>query len=462
MTMHHTSPLGKVRLAVLICCFALIIGVFGYAYVSGNRDVVTRDEISAKMDSLENQDLGYTYTSAYLKKFGIGNIDSLKINEIETIVETAFYKPLPEKHVLARSIGTLFLEHFYDEIDLESRTDVTDAVLKCYFASLGDPYAYYRTVDEFYEYIGSLGGNDSTVGIGVLINATTLEVISVYNDSPAEKAGIKRGDFIIAVNGHTLETHTADELATLIKGEDGTSVSITVKRNGEEITVTAIRGLVKAQSVTYEILEDEKLGYIYITQFLETTADQFKNAIDKCTEANVKGLVIDVRDNPGGLLDIVVDVIDYIVPDESGRMIACYTAMGERTVYTTQDGHSVDVPIAVICNGGTASAGELFTAAMRDFNDMDVIDAIIVGDVTYGKGVVQNSYQMTDYSGITFTIGYYNPPCDINFDGEGITPDFLADDELTGSDYPYTVALEELKKILQPNGETIALLPLAA
>ena len=285
-----------------------------------------------------------------------------------------------------------------------------------------------------------------------MVNLSTMKVDMVYRESGAEEAGIKRGDVIYGVNGKTLNDISTDEMTSMLRGEAGTTVNVTVKRNDELLDLVVIRKSLTQQSVSYEI-DADKVGYIYITQFLRSTLQEFKQAVDFCTINGAVALVIDVRNNPGGLLDSVVDVIDYLIPDADGRMIATYSESGKTHVFNTDDGHGVDLPIAVICNGNTASAGELFTAAMRDFADQGVIDAVVVGSTTYGKGIVQTSYRIYDGSGLTYTVGYYNPPCNVNFDGIGVIPDFCVED-VSEKDLPFNKAKEEILNIVYKNSTT--------
>ena len=461
MSMHCYSPLGKVRTAVIVCCLILILSIFAYAFITSSNDtVVGKEDILSNVEIHGNEDYGYTYVSSYVKKYGISNVNSYKINAIESQLESDFYKELPDERELAKETVLLFVEHFYDSIDLNDKGQVTDAVLKCFFASLGDPYAYYRTAEEFKEYMSGLEGNDEFVGIGVMMNQETLEILMVFPGSGAEEAGIKSRDVIHAVDGKTLSDLPKEELLALVAGEEGTTVNITVKRGDELLDFTVTRRVLVERSVYYD-MNDDKIGYIQITQFLQTTSSQFIEAVDYCEANGAVALVIDVRYNPGGLLSSVVSVIDYLTPDADDRRIASFTQSGQEYVYYTSDGHSVDLPIAVICNEGTASAGELFTAAMRDYGKDGVLDTVIVGTTTYGKGVVQSSYTLYDSSGITYTIGYYNPPSDVNFDGIGVIPEVEAK-EVEGKDAPLDTATKEVLKLINTNGSVAASIGAAA
>lgn len=455
MSMHYSSPLRKLRVAVIICCLILIIGILGYAFLT-NREttVLAKNEITDNVQTLGGEDYGYTFVSSYLKKYGIGNINSYKMNAIESQLESDFYKELPEERQIAKDTAFLFVEYYYDVIDLENKKEVTDALLKCFFSSIGDPYAFYRTEEEFAEFIGSLEGGREFVGIGVLMNQETLEIQMVYPDSGAAEAGIKPRDVIYAVDGVTLEEASAEELVSMVAGEVDSTVKVTVRRGDELIEFTVTRKIISERTVLYDIDQD-KVGYIQITQFLQNTPAEFKEAVDYCEANGAVALIIDMRYNPGGLLTSVVDVIDYLAPDSDSRRIGSYTQNGLENVYYTKDGHSVDLPIAVLCNEGTASAGELFTAAMRDYGEEGVLDTVIVGTTTYGKGVAQNSYSLYDMSGITYTIGYFNPPSDVNFDGIGVIPEYEVE-EVSGKDAPFECAKEEILKLTK-GGTTVNL-----
>ena len=454
--MHYGSPLGKIRIAVIICCFVLILGIFGYAYLSGNNySVLTKDEILTNVEELGSEDYGYEYISSYVKKYGIGNVNSYKFNAVEENLETYFYKELPEEREMAKTVSLLFVEHFYDSIDIEDKTQVTDALLKCLFAALDDPYAYYRTKQEYSDFMDSLAGGEEFVGIGVMMNSETLEILMVYPGSGAEEAGILARDVIYAVDGKSLSDVSNEDMLALLSGAEGTTVNMTVKRGEELLDFTVTRKVLVQRSVYHEVTEDD-IGIIQITQFLDDTSAQFVEAVDYCTENGAVALIIDVRYNPGGYVHSAVAIADYLVPDAEDRRINTYTYAGEEYVYYTTDGHSVDLPIIVLCNENSASSSELFIAALRDFNKEGCIDVTIIGTTTYGKGVVQNSFTLYDASGITFTIGYSTPPSGESYDGIGINPDIEVH-ESSEIDAPLTRAFEEIAKILNTSGNEIDL-----
>ena len=443
MSMNSASLLAKVRIGVIICCFVLILGILGCSYVSDkNSSVLDKNEITNNIENTETENLDYSYLSAYIKKYGVGNINTYKINQAETKITSYFYKELPDRDALAKEIVSLFVEYYYDKIDLGNKDVVTDAVLDCFVKAIGDKWAFYRTAEKYQQYTSDLAGGAEFVGIGIRVNSDTLEISMVFRESGAYESGIKPRDVIYGVNDKTVENTAKDELLDMIKGDEGSTVKITVKRGDELKEFTVTRKRLVDKTVNYDI-DENNLGHIQITQFLGTTAAEFKEAVDYCTERNAKALIIDVRGNPGGLLSAVVEIIDYLAPDAEGRRIASYTECGENIVFYTGDKHSVDVPVVVLCDEYSASGAELFTAAMRDYGRDGVMNTLVIGRTTYGKGLVQTSFLLYDNSALTFTIGYYNPPCDVNFDGIGVIPDIEAVDGVIGTDIPLDIAIEK-------------------
>ncbi|MDO4938906.1 MAG: S41 family peptidase [Lachnospiraceae bacterium] len=328
-----------------------------------------------------------------------------------------------------------------------------NGIYKGYMNGLGDKYAAYYSRDEYKKLNSSLSGKFYGIGAVVQENTDTgtLTVTSVIADSPAEKAGVQADDIIYKVDGTSVEGIDFDTVIyDMIRGEKDTEVTITFIRDGKEIDITITRDEVKSQTVYAELMDGD-IGYIEISQFEEVTCDEFKKAIDDFEDRNVKGIVIDLRDNPGGLLRAAVDMIDYVLPDgekEHDGLIV-YTAnrdgVGER--YFTGDGHQVDIPVAVLVNGNSASASEVFTGAMIDYKR-----ATIVGTRTFGKGIVQNVINLADGSAIKLTTEHYYTPDGVDLHGEGLTPDVEIElneecrkyaDE---NDNQYAAAVKELVK----------------
>ena len=451
--MGHTSPLGKIKGVIVIICLVLILGILGCAYISdSNTSVLDKDEITNKIEVMDEKGVSYSYISSYLKRYGIGNINTYKINEAETKINENYYKELPDRQEMAKTIASLFIEHFYDTIDLNDKNAVTDAVLQCYVYALNDPYAYYRTPEQYSDYTQDLESNGTFVGVGIQFDRNTNEITMVYKDSGAYEAGIRPKDVFYGVEDKTTDDTDIDTLLEMIKGEAGTTVKLKIKRNGELMEFNVTRKVMNERTVTYEIL-DNNIGYIYISQFLGTTSAEFIEAVDYCTENNVSALIVDVRYNPGGLVSSVVEVVDYLVPDAADRMIISYTSRTGSQAYYTTDGHSVDVPIAVICNEYTASAAELFTGAMRDYREEGILDTVIVGTTTFGKGIVQSSFYLYDTSALTFTIGYFYPPSGVNFHGVGVAPDFEVE-EIFEADVPLNTAIEKVLLLVDEDANT--------
>lgn len=424
MTKDYNASVKRTRIAVILTCTVLVLGIciFALATYLGSRGIEPEDEIRAAIESGESS--GDTVT-AQLKDFGIRGFQAQKLKLIEQYFDAYYYKELPSVSELARDTALMFLDYYYDEIDLNDNTAVTDAICTCYVTVIGDPYAYYFTEEEYSDYLSDMSGDESSVGIGVYVELdyvkNTVKVTSVFPDSAAEEAGILPGDYIIGVDGQLAEDVGVNEMTALIAGEVGTEVSLTVKRGDDVLTIVATRRELSDVTVLYE-LDENKIGYILVSQFKENTPEQFYEAIDYMTENGAVGIVFDMRNNPGGLLDAVVAMIDYIAPD--GNRIASYQiGTDSKTVFTAEDGHSVNLPIAVLCNGNTASAGELFTAAMRDYGKSGVLNTVIVGETTYKKGIMQSSFSLFDGSAIKLTIAFYNPPSDVNYDGFGVEPD---------------------------------------
>ena len=457
MINQNKKLLSETQLWVIITSVMLVIVILIGAtfYLAGQGsfrgESLEKDLIAEKVNAYDG---GHTWVADALYDLGFA-INKQKVKNVELAFQQYYYKELPDTTTLTVTTATLFLNNFYDNIASDNRDLTTTYILKCYVAAVGDPYSSYYTAEEFEAFLGSMSGSETKTGIGVMLEANyqenTMKITTVLPGSAAEAAGIKSGDYIVAIDGVRVSEVGIDNAMTLVAGEVGTTVDITVLRDGAEITLTATRIQLSDVTVVSEML-DGNIGYVQVIQFKETTPAQFKEAIDKLESDGAVGLIFDMRGNPGGVLEAVVDMIDYIVPD--GHRIASYTiGQTSTTVYTSDDGHSVNLPIVVLCNGGTASAGELFTAAMSDFADWGIIDACLVGEQTYGKGVMQSTFKINGGEGLKITLAFYNPPCDINYDGVGVLdvskPNHIFEVNLTEEDTQLNTAITEILKLIE-------------
>ena len=326
---------------------------------------------------------------------------------------------------LGRKIETVntYLEnnYLYDNVDYKK---ANDNAVKAYVESLEEPYTHYYTEDEFETYMSRV--EESYVGIGVIISADTendkIVVVSPLKDSPAYKAGIKPGDFITEVDGTRFDASGMDACVAAIKnGKEGDRVKITVERDGDIKVYDIERAEIVERSVQYEMLDDN-IGYISISGFNtnsegsdESTYTEFTEAVESLEEDGMKKLIIDVRDNPGGVLSVVCNIADYILPE--GIITYTETRTGIRQEYKS-DKQEIDIPMAVLINGSSASASEILAGALKDYKRAEII-----GQTSFGKGIVQKVFPFSDGSGMSMTISKYYTPNGISIHEKGIEPD---------------------------------------
>ena len=315
----------------------------------------------------------------------------------------------------AEEILALVESLYYREVDEEAlETAAIDGML----AALGDPYTFYYT-DEAYAAM-----NEETtgqyVGVGMLVGEAAdgdLRVLRVFRGSPAEKAGIEAGDALLAIDGASVggdAPMSLSEASALLKGDGETPVDVSVLRGGETLCFTLARGEVSINYVEYSILEGE-VGYLSIYQFSGDDVSGVEEAVSAFRQAGVTALVVDVRSNPGGLLDDVVKICDMLLPE--GLIVYTEDRSGAREEYYA-DGEYWNVPMAVLVNGDSASASEIFAAAVQDTGR-----GVVVGEVTYGKGVVQTLYSFPEGDGVQLTTAVYYTPSGRSIHGQGVTPD---------------------------------------
>lgn len=312
-----------------------------------------------------------------------------------------------------------YLENMIDEEYLgEISTDkLEEGVYAGLIYGLGDVYSRYYTKDEYEQ--ESVTTEGSYVGIGVAMQKYTaggVQIVECYKGSTAEEAGIKVDDVITAINGEDITDTELQDVVSMIKDNEDKDVVLTVQRKGEdtqEITVKVSN--VELPSVFGEML-DENTGYIQITEFKGVTVEQYEEVFADLKEQGMERLVVDLRDNSGGLLNVVCDILRDILPE--GLIVYTEDKNGNRSEETCDGKNPLDMPLAVLVNGNSASASEIFAGAVKDYGI-----GTIVGTTTYGKGVVQSIRQLSDGSAVKLTIANYYTPKGNSINKTGIRPD---------------------------------------
>lgn len=368
---------------------------------------------------------------------------------IVTIICTSMFQiTLGNKVIISKNLYELYSKYdkllglenvieseYYQKV---SEEDLIDGALKGLFEGLNDPYSQYYTSDEFQTLKEQTSG--SFVGIGVYIGVNSendkITIISPIEGSPAQKSGIKSGDVVVKVNGKSIESKTVDEVIKQIKGKENTTVSLTVERDGKEIDFDITRKTIVTKSVSSEVKEDN-IGYLRITSFDENTYKEFKENLSNLKEKGIKGLVIDLRDNPGGLLDVCVDIADDLIGE--GTIVYTKDNSGKKEYYKS-DKNELDMPMAVLINGGSASASEILTAALVDNNK-----AVAIGETSFGKGLVQSVKGLKDGTGYKLTTAQYFTPNDNYINGKGITPKIQEKDKTKQLKLAIEYIQEEIK-----------------
>ena len=313
----------------------------------------------------------------------------------------------------------LFDENMTEEEQAKNGT-AEDWIYRGYMSSLNDPYSVYYDKDEYTSLNEETSGTYCGIGVQVSQNIYTgiITAVKVFKNSPAQEAGMLPGDILYKVED--IEA-TGEDLSLLvsdhIRGEEGTKVHLTVYRQStdEYVEMDVERRMVENPTVEYELL-DAHAGYISLSSFEEVSSEQFKSAVDDLASKGMDKLIIDLRNN-GGVVQAAKDIADYLLPD--GKTIVSFKGKGiDDSVYTSDDGHEVDVPIILLVNGESASASEVLTGALKD-NDW----ATIVGEKTFGKGIAQGIFNLPDGSGLKLTTAYYYTPSGECIHKLGIEPD---------------------------------------
>lgn len=356
----------------------------------------------------------YIQSDAVTDESGIGSEVEAKLNAIDSVLDS-FY---------------------FEEVDDEK---AKDSIYKAYLSSYGDKYTVYYTADEYKKLTETTNGTFSGIGAVCQISSEGgILLVDVYESGAGYKAGLRSGDRIIQVDGTDVTDMDLSSAVALVKGEKGTQVGLKIVRDGATSDYTVVRDEIEVQTVNYAITEDN-IGYISVSQFENVTAKQFKAAIEELKSEGAKGIIIDIRNNPGGLLTTVISMLKDILPN--GLIVYTEDKDGNRKEYSDNDNEELDMPLAVLVNGNSASASEIFAGAIQDYGK-----GVIVGTQTFGKGIVQTVKPLTDGSAIKFTIAKYFTPKGQDIHGKGVTPDVVVEyDKDAYEDTQISAALESVR-----------------
>ena len=333
---------------------------------------------------------------------------------------------------------------YNDDID---KAELQKWLIKGYVQGLGDPYSVYYDEAETQSLMESTSGEFGGIGVVIQqdIDTMVMTFTNVYAESPGEKAGLKDGDILYKVDGEDVTGQELDTVVSKIRGQKGTKVEITVYRKNtlEEYSCTVTRDIIEVTTVAYEMKENN-IGYIIVSGFEQVTYKQFEEAIKDLNERGMEKMIVDLRDNPGGNLSTVCEMLDLILPE--GTIVYTEDKNNVREVITSDDKKQMQIPMAVLINGNSASASEIFAGAIQDYEM-----GTLVGTTTYGKGIVQNIYSLGDGTSLKLTTSEYFTPNGRNIHGIGIKPDievkYEYDAENPTADNQLQAAMKHLKEL---------------
>lgn len=342
----------------------------------------------------------------------INNDVILKMKKVEKVIDTFYYQEETDKELL--------IEDIY----------------KGMMASLGDPYSTYYSVEELNDLMEQSEGIYYGIGAYVSLDTVTgyAKISGVIEGTPAQESDLRDGDIIYKVDDESAYGLELEEVVALIKGEEGTTVHLTLVRDGESdyIEKDVVRRKIESPTVNYEMLEGNQ-GYVQITEFDDVTADQFAEALAVLKEQGMEGMILDLRSNPGGNLTTVVDICQMLLPE--GLVVYTEDRNGNRQEYTCDGTREFEFPLVVLINGYSASASEILAGAIQDYGI-----GTLIGTTTYGKGIVQQIVSLNDGSAVKLTVSSYYTPNGRNIHGIGIEPDEVC--EFDGEAY-YTERQED-------------------
>ena len=344
-----------------------------------------------------------------------GTASLLEKDDMELVLDTNKSSTL-EKYL--KRIKTTIDKYYLwnDKIDEEK---LKEGAIEGYVAALGDEYTEYIPADEMKEYTENITGNFVGIGIYMVADEDSGRVVVYYPipESPAEKAGIKSGDLIISVDGKEYTSNDLDSISKYIKGKEGTNVDIVVQRNEEQIKFTITREKINTNPITIKKLEND-IGYVRIPSFDESTSKGFEDKVNELQAQNIKGLIIDLRNNGGGIVEEATKISDMLL-DKGKTIMSTVNNKDKKEVSYSNNDPTFTMPVVVLVNGNSASASEILVCSLQD-NER----AKIVGTKTFGKGIIQTLLSLHDGSGLKITTEEYYTPKGNTIHKVGISPDF--------------------------------------
>lgn len=327
------------------------------------------------------------------------------------------------------------IDHYF--IDDMNKSAVEDAAADAMVAALNDRWSCYMNADAYQSYREKMA--NAYVGIGVSVTQREdgyIDIVKVEENGPAAEAGVLVGDMVIAVDDRDVSSLTIDEVKNLVRGVEGTKVNLTLKRSGETITVEAVRKAIQ-NIVAKGIMLEDNIGLVTIKNFDSRCAEETLAAIEQLLQQGAKGLIFDVRFNPGGYKDELVKILDYLLPEG-----VLFRSLDYQGIESTEesDAQCLDIPMAVLINENSYSAAEFFAAALSEYGV-----AKLVGEPTTGKGHFQSTFQLSDGSAAVISIGKYRTPKGVSLTDVGLTPDVTVevDDETFAKIYYATLLPDE-------------------
>ena len=417
-----------------------------------NQEEIQNQLPETEQDSVKKEKKKHPFRNGFLSGVAVCLVIALMVVIVkETMLHSTVGSGFMTKHGVEKVnlLSDVIDQYYYKDITDEEKME---GIYKGLMSSTNDKYTDYYSPKEFKDLMVTMEGDYGGIGATLSQDKATKEVsvVEVYEGSPAARAGLERGDIVISVDGHLGTDESLDDFVQRIRGEEGTSIEMVYKRDDQEHTIEITREEVIVPSVSHRMLDD-KIGYIRISSFVNGTQKDFEDALADLQGQGMQGIVFDMRDNGGGMVDSVVAILDDILP--AGTVVYTMDKSGKREDYTSDDAKKIDIPVTVLVNENTASAAEIFTGAIRDFNY-----GTIIGTNTFGKGIVQSTVPLSDGSAVKITVATYYTPSGECIHEKGIKPDIelefsYADENPTEYD---ELKDNQVQKAMEVLGEKLA------